>query len=99
MVTARQPAAFQPSLPPAPAFQESCRDLALSYPLSSLRFYPRESWEKRSDLPTDTFKRKWRQWVQGGTTGQQPKTEETRILVSEPWAQIQAFLFLLPHHR
>lgn len=35
MVTARQPAAFRPSLPPAPAFQESCRDLALSYPLSA----------------------------------------------------------------
>lgn len=35
MVTARQAAGFRPSLSPAAASQESCRDLALSYPRSA----------------------------------------------------------------
>lgn len=35
MVTARQPAGFRPSLLPAAAPQETCRGLAISYPLSA----------------------------------------------------------------
>lgn len=99
MVTARQPAGFRPSLPPAAASQEPRRSPAISCPLSA-GTTALSSPGKLGDyirLDNGHFEKKVWQWVQGGTTGQQPDTKEIRVLESEPWAQVQAFLLLLLH--
>lgn len=68
MVTARQPAGSWPSLQPTAAPLGPCPRPAPQPKVQC--FYPWGSWEKRSVSPPDTFKRKWRRWVQGGTIGE-----------------------------
>lgn len=72
MVTARQPAGFWPSLPPAAASQEPRRGLAMSYPLSTgiASFLPPGKWGENIRLDNGHFQKK----VEAVGTGRNRKT-------------------------
>lgn len=79
MVTARQPAGYGPSLLPVRLPRNPAEALPSTLPAAGITdFLSQGSDKKVSDLPLGPFKRKWRKWVRGGTTGQQPDIEETR---------------------